>query len=533
MNGYFQVGCTPNGTILKVFKPTDGGEPVDAKEITEYLTNRGILYTASAIGQGIEEMEKSGKPDHLILLNKDQIREIEESYLLRSTPDKMTLTARFYPPSMKGRMLSPEEFKNDLTHKGVKNGIKDDAIAQFFAKPEFCKDVVVAEGTPVVQGKHAEINYYFNTDLSTKPALNPDGSVDFFHLNTYSTCRAGDLLAELIPEEPGTPGMDIFGEPIRPLDVKKRVLKFGRNIELSEDKRKLTAQVNGQVSLVDDKVFLNNVMELDNVGTATGNINFEGSVLVLGNVNENFSVKAEGSIEVRGIVEGAKLEAGENITIARGISGMGKGVLKAGGNIISKYIDGVPEVTAGGFVQTELILHSNVSAGTEVNVSGRKGFIAGGRVAAANLISVKTLGSDMGADTTVEVGADPSVKVRMAEIQKKIAEDKKTIEQNKPSIETFTQKMKSGVQLSMDQKMYFKTLLTEQKEKETELQELLAEYEELSGVFDSTTNARIEVRGDVYAGTKICISDVSMTVKNTMTYCQFKKEHGEVKMTSL
>ncbi|MBR4768608.1 MAG: DUF342 domain-containing protein, partial [Lachnospiraceae bacterium] len=411
--------------------------------------------------------------------------------------------------------------------------IQDDEIGRFFKKQEICTDVVVAQGKPVVQGKHAEIVYRFETEHSTKPALNPDGSVDFFNLNTYSTCKEGQLLAELIPEKPGEPGMDVFGEVVKPLDVKRKILKYGRNIELSEDKLRLTAKCAGQVSLIDDKVFLNNVMEVDNVGTGTGNIDFEGSVKVLGNVHENFVVKAAGSIEVRGIVEGATLEAGENITIVRGMSGMGKGSLKAGGNIISKYLDGIPSVEAGGFIQTELILHSTVMAGTEVNVNGKKGFIAGGKVTAGNLISVKTLGSDMGADTTVEVGADPQVKIRMAELQKKIAEDKKAMEQAAPSIANFTQKMKSGANLSLDQKMYIKTLLTEQKEREMELTALSQEYEELSKVFDTTSAARIEVRGDVYAGTKICISDVSMTVKTTMTYCQFKKEQGEVRMSAL
>ena len=39
-NGYFQIGCTPTGTILKLFKPKDGGEMVTAKEICEYLTTK-------------------------------------------------------------------------------------------------------------------------------------------------------------------------------------------------------------------------------------------------------------------------------------------------------------------------------------------------------------------------------------------------------------------------------------------------------------------------------------------------------------
>lgn len=532
-NGYFQVGCTPNGTILKLFKPKDGGEAIDAKEATEYLSSHGILYNAGAIAQGIEElMATPNKQDHLVLINKDMTSEIAESYVLKATPDKMTLSARFYPPSMKGAPLSAAEFKRDLEFKGVKYGIDEAAIDAFFKAKRYCEDIVVAEGRPVKQGQHAKIEYYFNTDLSMKPKLNEDGSVDFFNLNTYTQAKAGDILAKLIDEVPGEPGIDIFGAPVKPAEVKKKVLKYGRNIAISDDKRLLTAEVNGHVSLVEEKVFLSSVMELDNVGTATGNIDFEGSVLVLGNVNENFSVKAKGNIEVRGIVGGAVLETEGDIIIARGMNGMGKGTLKAGGNIISKYLENV-EASAGGYIQTELILHSNVSAGTEIHVSGKKGFIAGGKAVAGNLISVKTLGSDMGADTIIEVGADPNVKIRMAELQKKIQECKKSIEQAKPVIATFAQKLQKGVKLSVDQKQYMQAVLTDSKQKEAELNEATKEYEELQSAFDQTNNARVEVTGDVYAGTKICISDVSMTVKDTLTYCMFKKEQGEVRMRAL
>ena len=85
----------------------------------------------------------------------------------------------------------------------------------------------------------------------------------------------------------------------------------------------------------------------------------------------------------------------------------------------------------------------------------------------------------------------------------------------------------------MDQKLYVKTLIQEEKEKTEKLIAMKEEYESLETVLDTTTDAIVEVTGDVYAGTKICISDVSMIVKTTMTYCRFKKIDGDVKMQSL
>lgn len=531
-NGYFQVGCTPGGTVLKIFKAKDGGEEITAKEICEYLSTQKILYSPSIIAQGVDALASSDKNDHLVLVNKDLNMEIRESYVLRASSDKMVLTARFYAPSMKGTRITADEFINDLTHKNVKHGIKEEEIRKWFEKPEYCMDVVVAEGTAVVQGENARVEYYFETDLSAKPKQNEDGSVDFFHLNTFTQCKAGDVLAKLIPEVKGIPGMSVFGEVIRPAEVKRKILKYGRNIAISDDNMTITSEVNGHVSLVDEKVFVSNVMELDNVGPATGNIDYDGNLLILGNVAENFEVKAQGNIEIRGVAEGAMLEAGGTVTIARGMKGMGKGSIKAGANIVAKFIENA-NASAGGYIEAEQIMHSNVSAGTDVLVIGKRGSIAGGRVSAKNKVNVKTLGSEMGSDTIIEVGADPNIKKRLQEIQKILQEDGKFIEQTKPTIESFLVKVKSGAKLSMDQKMYMQSLVTSQKEKMEEVASLQEEYDTLQDSLDAATASCVEVTGDVYAGTKICISDVSMVVKDTMTYCRFKKVNGDVKMSAL
>lgn len=531
-NGYFRIGCTPNGTILKLIKPTDGGEMVTAKEIAEYLSSKKVMFSVPAIGKAVDDLLSSSKNEHLILLNKDEIPEIRESYILKTTSDKMVLNARFYPPSLKGQRISKEEFIQDLQYKGIKCGIEEDVLDVFFKEPEYCKDIEVACGKPVKEGEHARVEYYFDTDLSLKPALNDDGSVDFFNLKTFVVVKEGDILAKLIPERKGENGMTVFGEPIPAHEVKRKTLKYGRNINISEDKRILTAGCSGHVTLVDDKVFLSNVLEVDNVGAGTGNIDYDGGVVVLGNVQENFEVKATGTVEVKGVVEGAKIEAGEDIIIARGMKGMGKGEIKAGRNIIAQFLENA-SAQAEGYIETESILHSNVAAGTEIIVSSHKGFITGGHVVAKNLVRVKTLGSDMGADTIVEVGADPNIKKRVQELQKNIQQASKLVEQAKPNIDNFAKKMKSGAQLSLDQRLYFQTLLTEDKERRANLATWKEEYAELEEKLDSTVASSIEVTGDVYSGTKICISDVSMMVKETMTYCKFKKIDGNVKMVSL
>jgi uncharacterized protein (DUF342 family) len=284
--------------------------------------------------------------------------------------------------------------------------------------------------------------------------------------------------------------------------------------------------------LVEGKVFVSNVLEVENVDNSTGNIDYEGSVRVNGNVGTNFVVKAKGNIEVKGVVEGALLEAGGNIIIARGMNGMSRGVLRAEGNVISKFIENA-KVAAGGYVSTESILHSEVAAGTSISVTGRRGFITGGRVSAASLIQVKTLGSSMGADTVVEVGIDPGLKQKAQQLQKQIADNNKMIAQIHPVLSAMTQKLAQGVKLKPEQIKSLQEMLQKENQLKEAVERDTAEYESLQALMDESTAAKIEVSGEVFPGTRICISDVSMVVKNSMSYCRFTKERGDVKMSAL
>ena len=531
-NGYFQLVCGQDGTSLKIFAPQEGGALVETKEAADYLTKQGVQFDLTALNKGVQDAMLSKTEEYTFSLNSIPLREVRESYDLYISPDKMTVTARFYPPSVKGEHMTCQEFLTDLAHKNIKYGIRKSALEVFFTRQVYCMDMVVAQGKPPRHGEDARIEYYFETDIHAKPTLKEDGSVDFFNLNTLNHCKKGDVLAKLIPEDPGEYGITVTEEKVKPRDVKHQTLKYGNNITISEDKKTLVSEVDGHVTLVQGKVFVSNVLEVENVDSATGNIEYQGSVKVNGNVATNFSVKASGNIEVKGVVEGAYLEAGENIIIARGMNGMARGILKAEGNIISKFIENA-KAYAGGYVQTESILHSEVTAGTEINVSGKRGFITGGKVSAASVIRVKTLGSSMGADTTVEVGADPKIKLRIQQLQKQVAEDKKTIESIHPVVVAMAQKLSKGVKLTPEQTKNLQEMLVAEKSKTQAVEDAMAELEALQENMHQSDNARVEVTGEVYGGTRICIADVSMVVKNTMSYCKFVKSQGDVKKALL
>jgi len=531
-NGYFQLFSNEKGTYARIIKATDGGEDVQIHELAEYLNGQGIPHDPVNLYKGIGALVGSADTETYIPLCPQPFAPVNETYKLTISPDKMKATARFFAPAINGNRISPGELARDLHFQKITYGIKEAEIRAFFEAPQYCTDLVVAEGKQPIHGTSARIEYLFNTNLDSKPTLNEDGSVDFFHLNNICNCSAGQELARLIPEEHGEAGFNIYNETIKPHEVRTVALKRTNNTTVSDDKLTLIANVDGHVSLVEGKVFVANVYTVEDVNHSTGNIEFEGSVVVHGNVFTNFRVKAKGNIEVHGVVEGAELESGGDIIINRGMKGMGRGTLKAEHNIISQFIENA-KVEAGGYVSTDAILHSEVVAATEITVTSKKGFITGGRVCAGKLVQVKNLGSEMGSDTVVEVGVDPTMKMKIQRLQKRITELNKDIKAAKPILNTMAQKIASGVRISPDQIKYVQNLTIENKEKSEELERSLEELDTLQSQFELSGNAQVIVTGDVYAGTLIAIGDVSMTVRSSMSYCRFIKQGGEVKMTAI
>ena len=505
-----------------------GKEPILSGDIIDYLNKYGISYNLADLTKIVNTV--SGET--VIKLNDLKTKAIKESFVITLSSDRMQAWGRFYPPSSDGGKITREDIVGELKFKGIVKGIREDVIEEFLAERSYGINLLLAEGKEPRHGRDAYIEYKFNTDIKARPTLKDDGGVDFFQLNIINHVRKGDCLAVLHREDPGENGYDLMGGLIKPKTVKKELLKFGRNITISEDKCELYSEVDGHVTLVDGKVFVSDVMMVENVDISTGDISYEGNVQVNGNVCSNFTVRARGNVEVRGVVEGAEIYADGNVTIARGVNGMTKGIIRAGGNVIAKFIENA-NVEARGYVETDSILHSRVSAGTEVHVGGKRGFITGGYVSATNLVDVKTLGAELGANTIVEIGVNPEIKRRYEELQELIVGNNKTLRSAQPVIDAAKTKIFSGVKLPPDQVRHVQELSNIVTAKTKEIQAATKELEELEELMNISNDAQIIVHDKVYPGTKVVIADVSRIVKTESHYCRFIKSQGDVAIVGM
>lgn len=528
MNGYFQIQINEKGVNLLLSPPVGEGEKPSVTEVREYLDRIGVPYDAVAINSALNSL---GDEEITLFLTADKIAPVDEKCAIWVMADRMTAVLRLYPPSEGGMPIRMWQVTEQLSMQKISYGIDEAAIAQLLKNKQYCTDIIVARGQQQTAGRDALIAYNFDINNNSRPELREDGSVDFFKLNTLHQCTQGQVLAEIIPEEKGQDGIDVFGKVTPAREVKKITFAHGRNLEISPDGLQLISMVNGHVSLVDGTVFVSDVYSVEDVSTATGNIEYNGDVEVKGNVCENFSIKTDGNVFVKGVVEGAVIEAGGNIIIARGMHGQNKGRLKAGGNIIAKFISAAT-VEAEGFVEAEQILNAKVEA-LNVHAEAGKGLITGGKITAKNAVNVKNAGSPMGTATIIEVGSDPELKTRLLELQKSVGEKSKTIPQIKKVLEDTARKIKSGAKLLPAQLKNAKMLQATLEESQMRIQEELKEIEKLDALLKGHENAHIDIRGTMYQGVSVAISGASMNIKKEYTYCRLIKKGADVASTNL
>ncbi len=528
-NSYFKPVLRDGNLYLRFFPAQEGGKRVDIKDVQHYLNMQGYPECdVVAINKGI----MAEIPEE-VLIGTSSGNPFNECVTLSVSLDSMLVRCRFYAGADGSKPIGRDNLQDALVHEKIVYGIDEDMVGQLLREHEYCTDYLIAKGTPPTIGKDAKIEYFFSTKQSLKPKHNDDGSVNYHELDIISRVEKDQLIARLIPAVPGKPGKTVLGGELKARDVQNLKLSFSNNIRMSEDGTELYSDVTGHASLVNGKVFVSGVYEVPaDVDNSVGDINYPGNVSVKGNVKTGFVIKAEGDIIVDGVVEGAQLYAGGQIIVQRGIHGMGKGILNAKGNIVIKFIEGAT-VKSGGYIETESIIQSNVSANTEITVNGGKGFIMGGMVRAGSKVSAKSIGSNMGTATMVEVGIDPEKLERFSDLQRNAKEISKKIEQIRPVLATYMEKLKAGANLPPDKVVFVKKQVTALKTLQSQLAPINEEINNLRMEFVSANRAKVMIQNMIYPGVTIKISELSMTTKDTRHYCQFIKDGSEIKAVNL
>ncbi|MCK5267663.1 MAG: FapA family protein [Spirochaetes bacterium] len=528
-NGEVKVVVRKSGIFIIVSPPKGSGIPATQEQLNSELFMKNISnYDRSLIEQAISE--KTG--EQVKIGNWQPHEEYDSKVSIEVTPDEMKAFAVVTAPLKFGRVLEVEDIISHLELKGVKYGILEDSIRNMLDNGIYNTPTIVGKGKPADNGKDAVITYNFRLNKEDVHfEEEEDGTVDYRKLDLVQNVVVGQILATKEPSTMGSPGRTITNKRLEAKPGNNIPLLAGKNAQLSEDGLEVVSEINGQVVFLNQKISVEPVYEVHgDVSLETGNIVFLGTVIITGSIEDGFSVKAAGNVEIRGSVGKANVEAEGDIHIKQGVLGKDAAEIKAGGDIIAKFIEHA-KISAGRDVLVyEAIMHSRVDAGRRVLCIGKRAMVVGGKIRAREEVNAKEIGSKVSTETIVEVGIDPKSRERLnfLEEEKREAFD----EQKKLSKDIITLKNIKGTGSLPEEKekMLEKYIATNSliNKKLEEVNEEINEIRSYLNVIES--KGRICASKMVHPGARIVVKNATLDVKDNFKFVTFVQEAGNIKV---
>jgi hypothetical protein len=528
-DGEVFVRLTSQGVFLKVTKPSGRGSKAAERRALEKLNLRGVTnYDGGLVSKVVRHAD-----GEYIKVGEYQFNPASQSTMSVDITDMdMRAYITVTPPGPGGADLSFEEIRGLLQSAGVVHGINDEAIHSFIDYPAYNEKIPVAEGTKPQNGADAEIIYNFNVYRDEVQLKEKNGRVDFRELNLVENVEAGQILATKKPPEEGMPGRTVTGKSLPAKPGKNIQIEIGKNVKLSDDGMSAIATINGQVLLIAGKINVEPIYTVEgDVNFKTGNILFLGTVIVKGNVEDGFTVKAAGNIEVMGSVGKCVLDAEGEIIVHQGILGKNEGKVRAGSNLVAKFIENARIDVEENVLVSDGIIHSFVDANKRILCQGKRASIVGGRLRAANEIHAKTLGSVAGTETILEVGIDPKRKEKLSQALRRKEELEKSLEELVRNISTLENLKKVQREFPEDKRKNLSELNDRRSEILRELEETGGMINEINTYLQSIKiSGKVSASDRVFPGVKIFIKNESLVVRNEFKNVTFSLENKEIRM---
>ncbi|MDR0570600.1 MAG: FapA family protein [Clostridiales Family XIII bacterium] len=316
---------------------------------------------------------------------------------------------------------SLEELEKMLAQAKVSQGVDKAALASLAGSPpEEGGEFPVAAGAPAENGANGSVEFFVKNSDEYKPDYGGDGDglVDYKNVDVFQLVKAGQPLCEIKPPTQGKPGFNILGAEIPARAGAEAPSPMGQNTEMAGDGVTLVAAKAGSVSFRGGVVSVQDVLNVPgDVSMASGNIRFDGDVMVQGSVNEGFVVECGGTLKVKGKIGNAEVRVKGDLIVGEGLSAARRSRVTVGGFVKCRYIES-SALSAKEGVFTDYIIDSDVECGGNVVLSGKRALLVGGRTAVMGELSANYIGNEREIRTRIELMENHENKEMLARLLK-------------------------------------------------------------------------------------------------------------------
>jgi uncharacterized protein len=449
---------------------------------------------------------------------------------LSLSPDEMKAYLMIQP-SVDGFVKpTTEEVKDYLTEKGICFGLSEVAIGEMLEHEMYNQRIEVAHGQESVLSEDVTFEFLFNTMPDGDFKIGQDGRINFKEYNIIQLVKKGQALVRKIPAKPGEFGTTVTGKKALVRAPKDIRLPVGLNsMPDPNEPLDLISRIEGDIIFKNQRVHIQPFRILKgNVDYTIGNVNYVGSLRVLGSIKKGFSITVDGNLEVEGGVEDARLMVGGDVLIKGGFSGSGKGDLDCRGKVIVKYIKNQLVTSAEDILVGGEAVGATLLANNNLRVVGPKGVIVGGDCAAGKVIEAGILGDKEGTSTKIRVAYDRTLMEEYKQIEYELEKLNQDTQRVKGVLYTF-EKMQMDGELSDKDQMVVRKLKDVESNIGPQIEKLKSRKEEVEKEINKNLDGKVIVKEKAYPGVELHFGILKYEITSEMGPTVFEIEEGRIR----
>ncbi|MCL1881319.1 MAG: FapA family protein [Oscillospiraceae bacterium] len=422
----------------------------------------------------------------------------------------------------------------DISEINLETGqveIEMPAIENALKNPAYGDRIIIARGIRPINGVDGIIEYRFETGGALTPKKNDKDEMDYKDLGLVKNIFTGTVIADITPETEGEDGIDVCGNAIKALPGKPPKYMVGQGTELDEEGLLITTTTDGNLAWHKDHFTVEEVMTIgEDVGPATGNVDFIGDVIIKGNVFEGFAVKSKKNILINGTVNNATIEADGNIEVKMGCV---HSTLSAKGEIKIGFGEGCTLESGGDMISSNFISCDIVCKGSITAITG-KGVAIGGKITAYKGMVFNSLGSAGYTKTNVTLGEAAILAKEKKELEIEEAGLNEKINQHVELANTLQAAKKMAGSLPKEREEMLSAAVRGRFQALNELKKIKKRIVIIDESFTDNTSLYVEVRKTVFPGVSVRIGEQRKKVESEWDRCRIAIDNtGEIEITPI
>ena len=232
---------------------------------------------------------------------------------------------------------------------------------------------------------------------------------------------AGEQVAEVRFKE-AIVGYDVFGHEKHSVGSASTAgFAPGDGVELRDDAR-FYATRNGMAMIEGNIIKCSEAyVHKGSVNLSSGNLYFDGAVIIQGDIEAGASVDVQGPLVVEGMIGPSQVRCTGDLDVKGGVVTSTTGWIKVGGNLRCEFLENSELEVKGDLIVQRSILHSHVvSGGNIVVLDTNQGLIAGGSVSCWGSIRTTRCGLSQGRKSECRIGSDFHGEQRVTHLKQRV-----------------------------------------------------------------------------------------------------------------